>query len=292
MSHRSRSKSKASDDRNLPFSGSIAMTAVLVNQSRAQRIDLSNDVYSLDWVKRSQRAALSRLWSEYSEYVYPHDDMVLSIRNRFFCDLIDKACSSKDICVIAPCGLTSYPYITSSNCEFHELDMAGIITYKQKRAKWIEESLDPPKLKTIIRKPIDLGVETALLSYIQALPKRGKKLVILEGISYYVESERWWQLLAELRSGLRSGDMIAFDFWPAADASKSIYGRYLDFCHRHRAYLADSFTYISEVELQKFSRGTQLHRQSVVNCEYSILGTFDLRGKSILNDTYAILILD
>jgi O-methyltransferase involved in polyketide biosynthesis len=267
--------------------GDISMTAALVNESRARRPDLSKDVYARDWIPAAKRAALATLWNEYAKQVYPNDDVVVSVRNRFFLHLIDEHTDIGDICVIAACGLTSYPYLAKSKCHFVELDLANVIAYKNSRVKRLVQEKILPK-RSVQRNAIDLSLPTSLSDQVKRFSRGGRTVVILEGISYYIRSHMWLDALQNLWRKLKPGDIVAFDFWPQSEAAKDVYKSYASFCRRHGAYDESGFNHLSPRQLTKIANGAEFDITSVSDCEQKIFQSSSLKGKQILRDTYAV----
>lgn len=270
------------------FAGTLSMTATLVNESRARRSDLSGDIFAHDWIPASDRPALARLWNEYAEQVYPHDDIVLSVRNRFFLDLL-KANRNKDYdCFIAPCGLTSYPFLTRFAGHIFELDLRSVVDYKKRRASWLIKRNVLPN-RSVTWDTLDLESSADLSGFISAIRKRRRKIIILEGISYYLRSKVWWSLLHQLLDCCQRGDIIAFDYWPWAERGKPIYKRFLNFCSTQGAYSRRTFNFLDISQLSRFKAASQVLHRSVVDYESEAFHSAVLRKKPILRDTYVIL---
>lgn len=269
------------------FAGTLSMPAALVNESRARRVDLSGDRFARAWIPTRQRGAVSELWNEYASKVYPDDDIVLSVRNRFFLNLIEEHGKQNTDCIIVPSGLTSYPYLTGARCAFFELDLSDLINYKRRRAALLLNKKSLPN-RMVSRHSIDLLLPCSLSSYIFKLSARRKRLIIMEGISYYIRSDIWWSILYSVKSALSKGDVIAFDYWPKRESQKPIYDRYLEFCKINGGYTEKGFNFIDEKEIGQFGNEETVSRVSVSEYETKAFNTKYLKGRPILKDTMAV----
>lgn len=72
--------------RNMDVEKHISETAFLVNESRARMVELSKDIYARLWVTERTK----KIWEDFAKHVYPHDDLELSIRNRYFLEHLEK----------------------------------------------------------------------------------------------------------------------------------------------------------------------------------------------------------
>jgi hypothetical protein len=119
----------------MDFTQHISDSAFLVNESRARRSDLSGDYYAHHWVDPERRERVRKLWNDFSSCVYPFDDIVLSIRNRFFLERIQAFVSNHadSALVNLGAGFTSYPFLLDRSIRVLEVDFPHVTTYKQSR---------------------------------------------------------------------------------------------------------------------------------------------------------------
>ena len=135
---------------------------------------------------------------------------------------------------------------------------------------------------------IDLLLPNSLSSQIERQPRRGRTIVILEGVSYYIDYPSWIKALQNLWRVLNPGDVVAFDFWRLKDSGKDVYKSYASFCRRHGAYNKRSFNFLSMGQLKKIGQGAKLSVASVLEWERKLFGSSTLKSGKILRDTYAV----
>ena len=68
----------------MELEGHIFETGYLVAESRARRMQLSGDRFARQWIPESARERIKDLWEDFSREVYPHDDLEIALRNRYF----------------------------------------------------------------------------------------------------------------------------------------------------------------------------------------------------------------
>jgi O-methyltransferase involved in polyketide biosynthesis len=266
------------------------MLAVLVNESRARRVRLSHDAYARHWVPVSWRPGVEALWRLFAREVYPCDDLVLSVRHRFFLRLIERKTRDGFSCVIVPCGLTSYPFLISECAAaaappFVECDLESVVRYKRKLAGGlIARGILPPR--QVVWRGVDLSKVCGAAASIEDVSAGAPLLVVLEGISYYLPRRVWLRLIGRLRRSLPRGSVIAFDYWPDEERFKPVYPAFLRFCRRNGAPRQAPFAFYARKELQRLGAATA---GSAASLERRVIGTRRLGGRRILRDTYATI---
>lgn len=271
------------------LNATLALTAALVNESRARRVDLSNDPYSRDWIPADLRTGVADLWDKFSSQVYQFDDIVLSIRNRFFSGLVEEASRNGYSVIVAPCGLTSYPYLTANHARFLEIDLPAVIRYKAERAASLSQEKGLPQ-RDVCRMELDLRAVDHFAEAIKRFKRENRVLVIVEGFSYYLEHAEWRNLVKHVLEVLQPGDRFAFDYWSESDECSPAYARYKEFCAQYAGFRAQTFNFLKEHEFVALLRSCEVTRTSVIDMEKELAGTSILASHKgeIIIDRYCV----
>lgn len=124
--------------------GSISESAFLVNESRARNVGISRDRYAHLWVSDATRAR----WDEFAREVYPHDEIELGVRNRFFLERIGAAIDGGRVAAFLnlAAGFISYPFLVDGPCRFVQVDLPHVMAYKRDRVeRWRREGKLPAR---------------------------------------------------------------------------------------------------------------------------------------------------
>ncbi len=113
----------------MKISNTISESALLVNESRSRRVDISKDIYSHLWTTEDTK----KLWTDFNKKVYPYDDVELSLRNRFFLEKLNTyiKLTTNPVFVNIASGFTSYPFLVKNPCKCIEIDLEHIIKIKR-----------------------------------------------------------------------------------------------------------------------------------------------------------------
>lgn len=225
--------------------GGPAALGLLVNESRARRLELSQDFYARLWVRGTLQRQVSDLWGDFARTVYPNDDLELSVRARFFREaLLSFFRDGEGSFFNIAAGLTSYPFDLPASVACTEFDVADMISFKQSRLAELTAAGDMPD-RTIIFKPatFESGTLGEVLSKIGS--GAGKKCILLEGISYYLDAGVWKELLDGLRGVCGAQDVVLLDFWREADSRRAVFDRFRHFCKRHTGQKIRSFNFLA-----------------------------------------------
>ncbi|MCI0529159.1 MAG: class I SAM-dependent methyltransferase, partial [Nitrospira sp.] len=268
----------------------ISETAFLVNASRARMVEVSRDIYAKLWVSDSTR----ELWNDFAFKVYPHDDVVVSARSRYFLNHLNAFVSAFEspVFINIGAGFTSYPFLIQRPCKCIEVDYEHIIHFKRdKVAKWQQEGLLPKRdveyFAADLNHPPDRErLKSQLAGWIGNSPS----FILLEGITYFLDRSILTELL-ETFSGLQLPDSItSFDFWKPDMQTHPIFIRLQN-------YLAERFIYqVIKYNLldSEFVRSLQAYQgveiTGVVEQEKLYSKTTVLQNyKEILPENYVIL---
>jgi O-methyltransferase involved in polyketide biosynthesis len=220
----------------MSFTSKISETAFIVNASRAKRVEVSQDIYAQLWVSDAVR----ELWDDFAREVYPHDDLVLAIRNRYFLDRLNAFVDSSEspVFINIGSGFTSYPFLIRQFCRSIEVDYEPIIRFKRgKVTKWQQEGILPKRdvnyFAADLNQPSDRDrLKERLTGWMGNHPS----FILLEGITYYLDKSILTGLLKTFSALQVPGSMVSFDFWKPDIHTYPVFVRL-------RKYLAGKFGY-------------------------------------------------
>jgi len=191
----------------------ISGTAFVVNYSRSKRVDISKDLYANLWVTPESIS----LWDELAENVYAHDDINLSVRNRFFLERAKKfiEAQKKAVFISIGAGFDNYPFLLPAECRWAEFDLPNIMEFKKKKvAQWTHEGRLPSRSIEFI--PVDLNNKEQRIGMARVLKKVIKtdpSFVIMEGLTYYLDQMTLTDIFKILKDIQAKGSQVAFDYW-------------------------------------------------------------------------------
>jgi len=225
----------------------ISATAFLVNESRGRRPDIAQDRFAKDWIPPSQLPRVLQLWDDFAREVYPHDDLEIALRNRFFLDHLKHAAEQRRYHFVSlGAGFTSYPFLLESSqwLSFIEADLPHIIAAKKNRMRQLIDqevipAVDVEFLEADLR---DVGQVDALMETVKKRVSPGGMLsaelqptvILFEGVSYYLTEaslKRLFEWFAQIQT---AGSLLALDYWPADAVDAPAF-------KRQQKYFADKF---------------------------------------------------
>ena len=268
----------------------ISDSAFLVNESRSRRVDISKDIYAHVWTTDETH----RLWKDFSEQVYPYDDIELSLRNRFFLDQLQSFISAtkKPIFINIGAGFTSYPFLVDTSCTCIEADLPHVIDFKQRNIRsFIKDRILPERDITFIG--VDLSKETdraRLQHELVSLVKNHPSFILLEGITYYLDKSVLIHLLNMFCNMQTTGSLLSCDFWDPSVVTHPIFKKFIQyfddrFGHKKTQYHlfdVDFVTSIKGYHIRKLTDIQQLEKQYL---NTTILKDYE----KILPENYVVL---
>lgn len=255
-------------------------------ESRARRPELSLDRFARGWIAPPLAAETERLYRSFETSVYPLDDIVVSVRSRVFLDVIASARPGSEV-VLAPCGMVSYAYLSSEANHYLEIDTQSVVDYKRCRAHRLSTGRLLPT-RMVSYQSCDLTDLVALDSVV-ANPTRRPRTYILEGISYYLREDQWWNFVDHVASLSGPEDVMAFDFWPASDRMASIYERFRQFCMTEAGLGPTAFNFLDETDIRSFFGSTSVSIVDPSREAHTRFQICSLHGSEILRDTVAVV---
>jgi len=273
---------------NIP--GNISATAFVASYGRARRRSVSQDLYSHLW----QVPGIEELWQDYATAVYPHDDLELSLRCRFFLERIQSFGEGhrEPVFINIASGFTSYPFLIQPHYISAECDYGHIIEFKQGQlSQWQQAGILPER--DVRYFPADLNSPESLqllLERMQAISQGRPSFILMEGITYYWEAARLHEFLGALATMQASGSVLAFDFWRPSIQQHPVFRRLTKYLTERFGFAAHTHTFIDETFIQSIAgyqawEITEVTEQERVYCRSSLL-----RGSGdVLEENYAIL---
>ena len=208
----------------------ISASAFLVNESRARNVGLSLDRYAGLWVSEGTR----RLWEDFSREVYPLDDVELSLRNRFYLDVLEKAlCKDpRTVLVNLAAGFTSYPFLTEKPCRSIEVDFEHVCEYKRHKIdEWRRSRSLPEREVEFVACDLRNGSDLdRLADRLRCNLGTAESVAFLEGITYYLPREDLLGIFRVLEGVQRHGSVVALDFWTPDVETHPVHIRFKKFC--------------------------------------------------------------
>jgi O-methyltransferase involved in polyketide biosynthesis len=275
------------------FENHISDSAFLVNESRARRREMSLDRYAEQWVLPEQRERIRKLWTDFSAQVYPFDDMVLSLRNRFFLDRLQAFVNihAEPALVNLGAGFTSYPFLLDRCIHVLEVDLPHVTTYKKLRINTLKEAGVLPD-RPIEFCDVNLTYPEELVRFEKALRAtlEGKpSFVLMEGLTYYLDAaslDRLFELFLKYQS---VGSIVAFDYWKPELSDQPIFVRLRQFFERQLGHATSDYNLFDEGYLRTRLGYEVAELSNVIQQEAGVLGTRMLLRQEILFEHYAIL---
>lgn len=273
----------------------ISDTAFLVNESRARKINISQDIYAERWIEPESRERVRSLWDNFSKEVYPHDDIELAVRNRYFLERLKKTVgtSLNTVFVNLGAGFTSYPFLLKQLILSIEVDYPHVISFKQDRIKRLqEEGVLPHRNLEFIS--VDLSDPYDLERLKKVLIRRiaGKNsYLLLEGVSYYLPMPALLTLIEHLREIQSIDSIFAFDYWKPEISEHPVFIKLQTFFADRFGFKASDYN-LFDLEFIKSIKGYQLLETSdAVEQERIYAGTNILADyNKILPENYAVLV--
>lgn len=281
-------------DRSSILEQSVADTAFLVCESRARSIDISQDSYARDWISENRRKLVSDFWEEFSREVYPHDDLEVSIRNRFWLEQLQKFVDKNDnpIFINIGAGLTSYPFLLSKSVPTMEFDRPAVAAYKNARIQQLVKRDILPR-REVLCCPINLDSNEDLRQLKAILCQRcatSTSFVLCEGLTYYLEKSTIDTLVDTINCCQRKGSTLGIDFWNPGVATSPVFLRMKTFFSNHMGLDGGEYTFIDREWIENIKGYKTRELTTVAEQETRFKGTKHLQDPTnVLLESYAVL---
>lgn len=268
----------------------ISASAFLVNESRARNEALSRDRYAGLWVSAETR----ELWEDFSREVYALDDVELSLRNRFYLDVLERALAEDPgtVLVNLAAGFTSYPYLTAGAFRAIEVDFERVCRYKRERLdRFGREGLLPDRSVELaacdLADPLDRGrLRARLKEELHGV----RSVAFLEGITYYLPRETLDAVFEMLREVQSEGSLVALDFWTPDSASHPVHVLFRRFFAERFGRAGEDYTLFDSAFLRSIRDYSVVDLTDIVELEARFSGERKLLNEEqILTEQYAVL---
>jgi O-methyltransferase involved in polyketide biosynthesis len=285
----------ASDRRvaKVDFQNNISASAFLVNESRARRRGMSLDRYAEQWVLPEQREQIAKLWDDFSAQVYPFDDVVLSMRNRFFLDRLQAFVNihAEPALVNLGAGFTSYPFLLDRSIRVLEADLPHVTAYKKLRISSLKEAGLLP-VRTIEFCDVNLTYPDELVRFeraVRATLEGRPSFILMEGLTYYLDPTLLNKLFEVFSKYQSVGSLVALDYWEPELAEQPVFVRLRQFFERQLGHAPCDYNLFDERYVRTRPGYEAAELSDVIQQEAGVLGTTTLRPEEILFEHYAIL---
>lgn len=268
----------------------LSEIAFLTNESRARRLKVSQDIYAHLWVTPKTK----KIWEDFSKVVYSHDDLELSIRNRYFLEHLKKFVSShaKPVFVNVGAGFTNYPFLIDSPFQSVEIDLQHAIEFKTSKIRqWQIEGILPVKniefFSCDLRNIGELErLDKQLPSWIRSKPS----FILLEGISYYLEMPFLLRLLEMFKNNQQQGSQIGLEYWKPEIKKHPVFLRLQkyfkeNFGYENREYNLFGPEFIKTIKGYKMAEITDTTAQEKIFSDTTIMKNYE----QILPTDFSIL---
>jgi O-methyltransferase involved in polyketide biosynthesis len=268
----------------------LSESAFLVNESRARRVDISQDRFARLWVSKTTR----ELWEDFTARVYPYDAIELGLRNRFFLESLRFFVRSAQnpVFVNIGAGFTSYPFLVEEPCRSIEVDLEHVIDFKRKKiATWIKNGRMPKRTIEFIsadlcRSSDRKQLQARLTSSLADAPS----FLLLEGITYYLNEAVLHALFEMCAAIQRPGSVLAFDYWDPTIAENPVFLRFKKFCSERFGHKETRYTFFDEEFIHGIPGYTSVEQTDIQRLERQYTQTALLvNSLEILPENYVVL---
>ncbi|WP_461007282.1 class I SAM-dependent methyltransferase [Streptomyces capparidis] len=227
----------------------VELTAYLVNESRARMPELSGDPLAQAWIPDGDRPGVRALWEEFAGSVYPHDDLVVSLRGRCVADALSRALSRDPDTVLVVCGagFSSYPWLLPFPVAL-EVDLPAMAEAKRRRAAQLTASGLLPE-RDVRHLAADLGDPESrerLTARVRELADGRPVAYVAEGLIFYLPPDDA-RAVARLGSGFGAHAVTVVSYWPASAADNQVLADQRHWFRRHS--VPEDATHLAHEEL-------------------------------------------
>lgn len=268
----------------------VSGTAFLVNYSRSKMVDISRDIYAQLWVTTE---AVS-LWDNFAKNVYPNDDINLSLRNRFFLELLQKFIveNADPIFINIAAGFTNYPFLVDGNCRFAEFDLPNIVELKRTRVVRFIENKKLPR-RDVKYFPVDLnnkGQRAEMGERLREVIGNSPSFVAMEGLTYYLGKEVLDDIFRILREVQKKGSIVAFDHWKPDALEYSAMVRLKSYLDRRFGCQGQDWNLFDDEYIKAIKDYTEILSTDISKLELQYSKTRRLQGRdNMVPDNYSVI---
>ncbi len=269
---------------------SLSASAFLVNESRARRVDISQDRFANLWVTDETRT----LWDEFAADVYPFDAIELGLRNRFFLETLQSFVRSveRPVCINIAAGFTSYPFLIEEPCRWVEADLEPVVSLKEQQVnQWMAQGLLPKRILEFVAVDLQRSMSRRLLfRRLQELIGDAPSFILLEGITYYLKLRSLHALLSGCGRIQQPGSLLACDFWDASLAKNRTFQRLTTFFSSRFGFDASQYLFLDPARFHQLAEYEVVEMTDIQSLEKRFLHSDILRdSNAIIPEHYVVL---
>ncbi|MFJ1587594.1 class I SAM-dependent methyltransferase [Streptomyces sp. NPDC088197] len=267
--------------------GGVELTAYLVNESRARKPDLAEDPLAGAWIPDGDRPAVRELWREFADEVYPHDDLVVSLRGRYIADTLARALRADPDTVLVVCGagFSSYPWLLPFPAAL-EVDLPEMAAAKRRRAAELTASGVAPE-REVRHLAADLNSAQGRAEVTSAASElaAGRPVAyVAEGVVFYLPGDAARSVVT-LGAGFGTTAVTAVSYWPAAAAGCRVLAEQRDWFLR-RSVPADA-SHLTHDELESLL-GTAIEDRGPEDLQRRYLGGVSVSESDLIPEYVAV----
>jgi O-methyltransferase involved in polyketide biosynthesis len=226
----------------------VEATAYLVNESRARLPELAGDPTAPHWVPEEERPAVRKLWEDYADAVYPHDDLVVSLRGRLIRDTLSEAVERDPGTVLVVCGagFSAYPWLLPFAAAL-EVDLPEMVAAKRRRAIELTAAgvLDERDVTHLAVDLNDPDARRNLLVYVRKWAAGRPIVYVTEGVIFYLPPDAAREVV---RLGPAMGAThVVVSYWPTGAADNAVLAAQRGWFRRRN--VPDDATYLTVDEI-------------------------------------------
>ncbi|MBI4212134.1 MAG: class I SAM-dependent methyltransferase [Deltaproteobacteria bacterium] len=257
----------------------LSETAFLTNESRSRMVDVSKDIYAHLWVT----PATKKIWDDFAAYVYKHDDVELSIRNRYYLENLKAFLQEHQdpVFINIAAGFTSYPFLINAPCHCIEIDYQHVIDFKRPKILEWQKNGQLPKCDLefygtdLTNKHDHEQMTAAFKHWIGNRPS----FVLLEGITYYLEPKVLDQLLKLIASTQTKGSLLGLEYWTPDIVEHPVFIRLEDYFEKRFHYKKGTYHLIDDDFIRSLPNYdvveiTDVKEQEQIFCDQTILDDY------------------
>jgi O-methyltransferase involved in polyketide biosynthesis len=157
------------------------------------------------------------MWEEYAAQVYPHDDLVVSLRGRCVLDTLREALQRRPDLALVVCGagFSSYPWLLPVPVAV-EVDLPHIVEAKQRRAAELGAAglLPAREVEFLAADLIDPGERQEVVERVRKVAAGRPLAFVAEGLVFYLPAAAAAKVVA-LGRELSPEAVSLVSYWPS-----------------------------------------------------------------------------
>lgn len=166
---------------------------------------------------------MRRLWDDYAESVYPHDDLVVSLRGRRILDVLEQVLTADPETVLVVCGagFSSYPWLLPFPAAV-EVDLPRIIEAKRSRATELVETgvLAPRAVTHLAADLAEAASRERVVAQVRTIAAGRPVVYVAEGLVFYLPDADA-RAVTGLGGSIGAGVSVV-SYWPLGTADNRV----------------------------------------------------------------------